>query len=169
MKKKLIIINGTMGVGKSAACKELNKRLENSVWLDGDWCWMINPFVVNDENKNMVIDNITHLLKNFLNNSSLEYIIFNWVIHIEDIFDNILEPLKELNFQIIKITLICNEEALKKRILNDVKHNLRDEECFNRSVQRLEMYKDMSTKKIDTSNLSVFETVDEIIKIISKY
>lgn len=44
-----------MGVGKTATSKELNKKLNNSVWLDGDWCWMMNPFTVNDENKNMVI------------------------------------------------------------------------------------------------------------------
>ncbi len=166
MKKKMIIINGTMGVGKSATCRELNKKLKNSVWLDGDWCWMINPFVVNDENKKMVINNINYLLRSFLTNSSLEYIIFNWVIHMEDIFDDILEPLNDLNFEIIKITLICDEDALKKRILEDVKLKLRDEECVRRSVERLDLYKEMSTKKIDTSNISVLETVDKIIKII---
>jgi len=48
MKKKLIIINGTMGVGKSTISKALYKNLENSVWLDGDWCWMMNPFIVNE-------------------------------------------------------------------------------------------------------------------------
>jgi adenylate kinase family enzyme len=169
MKKKLIIVNGTMGVGKTAVCKELNKRLENSAWLDGDWCWMINPFVVNDENKNMVIDNITHLLKNFLDNSSLEYVIFNWVIHVEEIFESILEPLRELEFEIIKITLMCNKEALKNRILKDVKYNLREEDCLDRSVKRLEAYKNMTTNKIDTSSLSVSETVDEIMKLIYKY
>lgn len=63
--KNLIIINGTMGVGKSTVCKELNKRLIRSVWLDGDWCWMMNPWVVNDENKKMVVQNINFLLRNF--------------------------------------------------------------------------------------------------------
>jgi len=166
MKKKVIIINGTMGVGKSATCRELNKKLKNSVWLDGDWCWMINPFVVNEENKKMVINNINYLLRSFLTNSSLEYIIFNWVIHMEEIFDDILEPLNDLNFEIIKITLICDEDALKKRILGDVKLKLRDEECVSRSVGRLDLYKEMSTKKIDTSNISVLGTVDKIMKII---
>ena len=47
-----------MGVGKTTTCEELSKKLQNSVWLDGDWCWMINPFVVNEENKRMVINNI---------------------------------------------------------------------------------------------------------------
>jgi broad-specificity NMP kinase len=58
--KELIIINGTMGIGKSVTCKELNRKLDKSVWLDGDWCWMMNPFIVNDENKQMVEDNIMH-------------------------------------------------------------------------------------------------------------
>jgi len=166
MKKKLIIINGTMGVGKTATCRELNKSLENSVWLDGDWCWMMNPFVVNDENKNMVVNNITHLLRNFLTNSSLQYIIFNWVIHIEDIFNGILEPLCDFDFEIIKITLTCSEEALKNRILNDVKLNLRDESSISRSVERLELYKGMHTEKIDTTNLSIVEAVDKIMEFV---
>jgi tRNA uridine 5-carbamoylmethylation protein Kti12 len=42
MKKKLIIINGVPGVGKSTVSKELHKSLPKSVWLDGDWCWMMN-------------------------------------------------------------------------------------------------------------------------------
>jgi len=168
MKKKLIIVNGTMGVGKTVTCRELNKKLENSVWLDGDWCWMMNPFVVNDENKNMVINNITCLLRNFLTNSSLEYVIFNWVIHVEDIFKDILEPLKDLSFEVIKITLTCSEEILKERILKDVKLDLRSETSIKNSIERLELYKDMPTKKIDTGNLSILETVDEMIEIIQK-
>ncbi len=79
-----------MRVGKTATSKELNKKLNNSVWLDDDWCWMMNPFTVNDENKNMVIKNITYLMRNFLINSSYEYVIFNLVIHYEDIFNLLL-------------------------------------------------------------------------------
>lgn len=166
MKKKLIIINGTMGVGKTATCKELNKKLENSVWLDGDWCWMMNPFKVNDENKKMVINNITYLLRSFLTNSSIKYIIFNWVIHVENIFSDILEPLSDLDFEVVKISLTCSKETLKKRILQDVKSNLREEACLSRSIERLKMYENMPTEKIDTSNLSILEAVDKIMKII---
>lgn len=166
MLKKLIIINGTMGVGKTATSKELNKKLNNSVWLDGDWCWMMNPFIVNDENKNMVLKNITYLLRNFLTNSSFEYVIFNWVIHYEDIFNLVLQPLIDLEFEVIKITLLCSEETLKKRILNDVQLNLRDGEELSTSLERLELYKNMNTVKIDTTNISINQTVDKILKII---
>lgn len=168
MNKKLIIVNGTMGVGKTETCRELNKKLTSSVWFDGDWCWMMNPFTVNDENKNMVINNITYLLRSFLTNSSLEYTIFNWVIHLEDIFYLILQPLNDLEFEVIKITLTCSEEVLKKRIVKDIQLNLRDDSSINRSIERLELYKNMSTEKIDTTNLSLLETVDRIIEIVQK-
>lgn len=157
-----------MGVGKSAVCRELNKRLDKSVWLDGDWCWMMNPFIVNEENKRMVENNIVFLLRSFLVNSSFDYVIFDWVIHKEYIFDLILERLNGLKFDVIKITLTCSEEALKSRILKDVQKNLRDEECIGRSIERLELYKEMDTEKIDTSDISIPETADKIMEIIQK-
>ena len=164
--KKLIIVNGTMGVGKSAVCSLLNKELENSVWLDGDWCWMMNPFIPNEENRAMVEDNINHLLRNFINNSSFEYVIFNWVIHSEDIFEMILNKLSNLEFEVSKITLMCSEESLKRRILKDIADNLRDESCIERSIERLPLYENMDTIKIDTSNISVKETVNKILEIV---
>lgn len=49
--KKFVIVNGTMGVGKSTIVSKLYKELQHSVWLDGDWCWLMNPWVVTEENK----------------------------------------------------------------------------------------------------------------------
>ena len=64
--KKLIIIGGTMGVGKTTTGQALKKFLPRCAFLDGDWCWDMEPFVVTDETRAMVMDNITHLLRNFL-------------------------------------------------------------------------------------------------------
>ena len=59
-----------MGMGKTAVCRKMNYLLNNSVFLDGDWCWNADPFQVTDETKNMVMDNITHLLNNFIHCSA---------------------------------------------------------------------------------------------------
>lgn len=104
-------------------------------------------------------------MRNFLINSSYEYVIFNLVIHYEDIFNLLLQSLSDLEFEVIKITLLCSEEKLKKRILNDVKLNLRDGEELSTSLERLKLYKNMNTVKIDTTNISINETVNKIIKI----
>lgn len=167
MQKKLVIINGTMGVGKTATSKELYKKLNNSVWLDGDWCWMMNPFDPTDYNKKMVVDNITYLLRNFLINPSLEYVVFNWVIHMEEIYDLLLKELEDIQFDVYKVTLICSEEELERRILRDIENGERDEDCVKKGLERLHMYKQMNTIKFDTSNKKISDVVEEIIEAIA--
>jgi len=62
MSRKLIVINGTMGVGKSSVSTALKNSLENSIMLDGDWCWMMNPWKITDDNKRMLENNIVYML-----------------------------------------------------------------------------------------------------------
>lgn len=160
--KRLIIVNGTMGVGKTATCKELNKRLNNSVWLDGDWCWMMDPFIVNEENKKMVKENIIFLLNNFISNSNIENIIFNWVMHDESIIEEILAELTNIEYDLKKITLVCSRSELKRRISKDIDDGKRDIACLDRSFNYLDLYKDMNTEKFDTSGKNIDEVVEEI-------
>ena len=53
--KKLFIIGGTMGVGKTTVSQLLKQKLPNSVFLDSDWCWDSCPFQVTAETKEMVM------------------------------------------------------------------------------------------------------------------
>lgn len=69
--KTLYLIGGAMGVGKSTVCGELNKTLPKSVYLDGDWCWNMDPFVVTEETKAMVLSNAQYLLNSFIAAPSL--------------------------------------------------------------------------------------------------
>ncbi|MFQ9310551.1 MAG: AAA family ATPase [Paraclostridium sordellii] len=167
MRKKLIIINGVMGVGKTSVSKALYKQLDNSFWLDGDNCWMMNPFDVTSENKYMVIDNITYLINNFIKNSKSKYIILNWVIHTDEIMDSILYKINMDKIDLYKITLIYDEDTLVKRIKKDIKSGIRDEDNIKRSLDKLKLYKNMNTLKIDTANKSIDEIVENIKNIIN--
>jgi hypothetical protein len=164
--KKLIMINGTMGVGKSTVCNKLLDLLSPSVYLDGDWCWNMNPFVVSEENKEMVINNISYLLKSYLNNSGYEYILFCWVMHEEDIIKQILDKLKEFDFQLYKISLICTQEALEKRLNKDVVNGIRKTDVISRSIERISSYEKMDTVKIDVSNNTAEDTAKVIYSMV---
>ncbi|MBU0727368.1 AAA family ATPase [Patescibacteria group bacterium] len=163
MKKNLIIINGTMGVGKTTVCEKLQTKLQNSFWLDGDWCWMMNPWKFTDENKDMVIQNITYILNNFLNNSSSQYVILSWVLHEQSIFDALFKNLKNLDFDMVTITLYCTPEELRKRLSKDN----RDKEVIERSIERISLYGELDFEKIDTTFLSVDQTVDKILNLVN--
>jgi hypothetical protein len=159
--KKLIIVNGTMGVGKSAICKDLYKEIDNSVWLDGDWCWMMHPWDFCEENKNMVIDNITHILCNYLLNSNFKYIIFSWVINKIDILNLILDKLNKYEYELILFTIICSKSGLKKKLNNRGEN----EDFISKSFERLEDYKNMNTIKIDSDN-DISMNIHEMKQII---
>jgi len=90
---KLIFIHGPNGVGKSTLCKELHQRLENSAWLESEWVRTINPFILNDEIEKLTEDNMTFLLRNYLNCSMIKYVIFNWGFHgrRKEIFNRVLK------------------------------------------------------------------------------
>lgn len=59
--KKLYIISGTMGVGKSTVGKLLTEKLPDSVLLEGDWCW--NYAVNNAETRQIAVDNACDIVK----------------------------------------------------------------------------------------------------------
>lgn len=166
MKKTLIVINGTMGVGKTTISKALYKALNSSFWLDGDNCWRMNPFVVNEENKTMVLDNIAYILNSFLSNSSCEYVIFNWVIQTDDIMKSVLDNLNIKNVNVYKITLMCTEEELINRIQKDIDSGKRLDRNIEASLERFRLYNKMDTIKLETTGKSIGEVVDEIKNII---
>ena len=91
--KNFILIGGPMGVGKTAASRLLQRQLPGCAFLDGDWCWDMWPFVVTDETRAMVMDNICHVLGNFLRCSVFENIVFCWVMHEQSILDELLSRL----------------------------------------------------------------------------
>lgn len=147
-----------MGIGKSTICNQLNQDLDHSVFLDGDWCWNMDPFVVNQDTKNMVLDNITHCLNNFIHTPGIENIIFCWVMHKQDIINQIIQKLDTEGVDIHLISLICEKEELIKRMLID----RRDNQTIRKSLQYLELYKDLDTQKIDVTTLDVQKTIDKI-------
>lgn len=165
--KQVIFIGGPMGIGKTAVSKTLVKKLEHSVFLDGDWCWDIHPFVVNDENKQMVLKNITFLLNSFLENTTIQTIVFCWVMHEQTIIDELLAGLNE-PFLFHSFSLISDEQTLAAHFMSDVHQGIRNSEGLENSLARLPLYQKLNTTCIDTSALSIEETVEHLLHLISK-
>lgn len=163
--KTLYLIGGTMGVGKTTVSKRLKEILPNSVFLDGDWCWDASPFQVTEETKDMVIDNICYLLNNFLHCSAYENIIFCWVMHEQSIINSIKEKLDTENCNLRSISLMTDDDNLRKRLLSDIENGLRTEDVIERSLLRLPLYQELNTIKIDTNDKSIEMIVNEIIKV----
>lgn len=166
--KNLIFVNGTMGAGKTTLCRELKKLLAPSVFLDGDWCWDMEPFSVTDETRRMVMDNIQTLLNRFLQCSQPENILFGWVMQERAIVDEVLSGLKPDAASFRLFTLTLTEDTLRRRLRRDVDAGLREPDVIERSAARLPLYAHPSMKstRIDASCLSVGETARQLVSLL---
>jgi len=151
---QLIMINGAMGVGKTATSMALQRMLPNSVLLDGDWCWHMRPFVVTEERKRMVIDNITCLLQNFIRCGAYQSIIFCWVMPEQQIMDTILSRLNLTGTDVKLFSLIASNEALRQRLEADIAAGVREPEVIERSLRYQGCYAAQNTEKLDVSALT---------------
>ncbi|MFG1610977.1 AAA family ATPase [Actinoplanes sp. NPDC049265] len=160
--KRIIIVGGTMGVGKTATGRELQKIIPRNVFLDGDWCWDMRPFVVTDETIRMVEDNIAHLINNFLACAEFENVIFCWVLHEQKILDNLIARLNHDGWAIHCFSLISDARALAERLRHDIATGKREPDIIDRSVARLPLYGALDTAKIDVSAISPIDAAQRI-------
>lgn len=164
--KRLIIINGTMGVGKTTTCLELQRLLPKNVFLDGDWCWNMNPFIVTEETKTMVVENISFLLNGFIKCSEYENIIFCWVMHQQEIIDSVMTRLKTDGCEIYIFSLICSEASLLERLEKDIYEEKRTRDVLERSISRMKNYDAMDSIKVDVSNITPLSAAKRMKEVV---
>lgn len=158
--KQTILLIGLPGVGKTTTGKYLYSQIPRSQYVDGDDLWRIHPFEVNDTNKQMVEHNIISVYQGFLNNPSLQYFIFSWVVANHDLLHKITTWFKDTNP--IIVLLECNKETYIHRLQED--H--RNPSILERYDKMQDSYKTMDVYRIDTTDKSVPDIMKEIQAII---
>ena len=167
--KRLILVGGPMGVGKSAVCRALLERLQPGIHLDGDWCWNMRPFSVTEETKALVLDNICWVLARDLACPQLEYVIFSWVLHRQEILDGILSRLPLDGVDVVSVSLLASPEQLRLRLERDMAQGRRPRDgVVERSLAYLPLYQQLDTWKLDTTGVAPVETAEQICSRLSK-
>ncbi len=111
----------------------------------------------------MVLQNIKFLLNSFLANSTLENIVFVWVMHQQKIIDDLLSGLHG-DYDLYSFSLTASEQELTKRFGKDVEAGIRNQAAIDRIV----MYKAVDSIKIDVTGRELPENAERIIKAISE-
>lgn len=152
---RLILLSGSPCVGKTTVGQYLFEQFNNSAYLDGDWCWCVNPFSVRDKRLRNGDKSMSFVLSNYLE-SQFDYVFFTSVVLTDaTIRENILRGITASGYETIGFTLICSEETLVQR------HDARgDEGETNFHWLHLPPYP--GDVVINTDNKSVAEIAEEI-------
>ncbi len=176
--KKVILLSGPYGVGKTTLANNLVNSLNNSVMFDGEWAWFQgNNWNFTKENKKMALDNICYVLNNFLKNPDFNIIIFSWVLHRYEDHNFIINSLEQTGilFDLFDISLIADEDTLKKRLenriaskANEFNASYGEEQIRNAlrgSLNKLHQILELKNVKLDVSKMNEEEVLNEILEL----
>ena len=159
---RVIVINGPMGVGKTTVGKIIAEKNPGTAFIDGDWCMDIHPFVGNRETKAMAVDNILHMIRNYLKCSECKMAVLVWLMDDPWVLREILDRLAGLQTDVTSVTLACDRESLVRRWKTDSECEWRTDHWLETSLKSLPYF--MSQKHvIDTSRMSAEEVADRIM------
>ena len=147
------------GDDRAAACRQLQQLLDRSVFLDGDWCWDAHPFQVTEETREMVLENISFLLNSFLRCSAYDHVIFCWVLHRREIWEDLLRRLTE-PYVLRAVSLVCTPETLRSRLEGDILAGKRIPDVLDRSLAYLPLYDALDIRHLDVTALTPRETAE---------
>lgn len=154
----LLIINGTIGIGKTTVGRLVFGRLDNCAFLDGDAVWQIRPFEVTERTTAIPTRNIPFVLRSYFE-AGYETVILCWIMHRQDIIDRILAPLVDLCLDVRIFTLVADEDVAVARVLAR-DGDTRDPEAV---LLRLRQSMELDSTRIDTTHLQPDEVADAII------
>ncbi len=161
----VILINGPMGSGKTTVGKQIAESVSGTALIDGDWCMDLHPFVGSRETKEMAIDNILHMIRNYKACSLCRQIVLVWLMDEAWVRKALADGIYEMGLNPNIVTLMCSEEELIRRWKNDDKCDWRTEEWLRVSLRSL---KDFSTMEncIDTTAMTVAQVAETVMKRI---
>ena len=165
----IIIINGSVGVGKSSAAWEVAARFDTSFMFDGDYIGAVHPFEIYDQARvNYLYKTICHLIKFHQHNGYTNFVI-NYVFEDASQLTRLIDQLQTLDPDIHTFWLTCDEAVQTQRVVGRKVDHAWDLERFvelNR-IQRASSLRGFIGREIDTSYLSVEGVADHIWKVLT--
>ena len=112
----IIILNGPLGIGKSATSWKLISLFDKAIMLDGDYIGAVHPFEIQDKYRTTYLyKTITHLIA-FHQKNDYQNFVINYVFETELELNQLIQFLAPLDDSIHCLRLTCDAEAHKKRI-----------------------------------------------------
>ena len=163
----VILINGPMGAGKTTVGKQIAESVYGTALIDGDWCMDLHPFVGSRETKEMAIDNILHMMRNYKACSACRQIVLVWLMDEAWVRNALADGICKMGLTPHSFTLMCSEEELIRRWKNDDRCDWRTDEWLRVSLRSLKDFSNMENC-IDTTAMTIAQVTETVMNRITK-
>ena len=161
----IIIINGSLGVGKSSLAEELHWKFDKSVYLDGDCIGSVHPFEIYDPARIDHLYRTLAVLVSFHQENGYHNFVINYVFESPGSLQQLVELLSPLDPAIHAYWLTCDEKVQAERIRKRNGSNLDWE--LTRFIELKRIQAEAARAgfigvELDTGSLSVADAADKI-------
>jgi broad-specificity NMP kinase len=161
----IIIINGSLGVGKSSVAEQLHYKFDKSVHLDGDYIGNVHPFEIYDEARISHLYRTFELLVGFHQKNGYHNFVINYVFESPESLQELLDLLRPLDMAIHTYWLTCDQQEQAQRIRKRQRESLEWE--LNRfvelqNIQARAAQRGFIGKEMDTTDLTLAEAAERI-------
>lgn len=154
----IVIINGSLGVGKSTVAEALHWKFDKSVCLDGDCIGNVNPFEIYDEQRIDHLYRTLALLIGFHQQNGYANFVINYVFEAAASLQSLRGRLAPLDADIHIYWLTCDvpeqERRIRGRGREDVAWELQRFVELQR-IQEAAAQTGFIGKRVDTTELDV--------------
>lgn len=168
----IIIVNGSVGSGKSTVSEELLVLFDKSVMLDGDYIGLIHPFEIYDAARIEYLYDTLRLLVGFHHSNGYDNIVINYVFESEESLRSLTSRLETIIPEVHCFWLTCSGAEQKKRIQkrgrNETAWELKRFAELN-TIQEKAAEKGFIGERIQTDGLDCKEVAELIMGRITSF
>ncbi len=161
----IVIINGSLGVGKTSVAKEIHWKFDKSVCLDGDAIGHVHPFEIYDEARLDHLYQTFALLIRFHQTFGYQNFVINYVFESAASLQDLISKLSPFDADIHTYWLTCHQDEQARRI----KGRNRDQLAWEltrflalQEIQQQAAQKGFIGAEVDTTHLSPEEVAANI-------
>ena len=172
-KKKLILLGGAPGVGKSTVLRLLEKRLPLSAVVDADDVWRVSGDIAVPENRGLAIANVVSVMRGYFE-AGCETGILSWVFARSELYNPVIGSLEDVVDSVRQVYLVASADVLRRRLSerwqrsSKAQGRVSDPEAgletkVDYAMSRLELINALPFAKINTSSLSPEQVAHELV------
>jgi energy-coupling factor transporter ATP-binding protein EcfA2 len=154
--RRLVLLGGPPGVGKSTILKLLAGRFQKFGALDADDVWRVSDDMIGGDRGRFAITNVTSVMRGYFE-AGCELGILSWVFARAELYQPVLDSLADVVDRSLIIHLVASPGTLERRL---VARGEGEKTAY--AMSRLELILQLPFTRIDTSDISPATAADRV-------